>query len=149
MPKRALDILLVEDSPSDQLLTMEALRAAPFGRLIHIAKDGVEAMQFLRREQPFASVPTPDLVLLDLHLPRKSGKEVLDELRRDPALCTIPVVVLSTSQAAADVWASYELHANCYVAKPLELDEFRRVVGAIGNFWSSVVSLPRPPETGR
>jgi two-component system, chemotaxis family, response regulator Rcp1 len=149
LPQRALDILLVEDSPSDQLLTMEALRKAPFGRLIHIAKDGVEAMQFLRREEPFLSAPTPDLVLLDLHLPRKSGKEVLDELRRDPALCTIPVVVLSTSQAAADVWQSYELHANCYVAKPLELDEFRRVVGAIGSFWSSVVSLPRPPETSR
>jgi CheY-like chemotaxis protein len=142
MHGRPVEILLVEDSPGDVQLTIEALRDAKVSTHLHVATDGEEALAFLRREERFTDVPRPDLILLDLNIPKKSGHEVLEEIKSDPDLRRIPVVVLSTSDAEGDVLAAYDLNANCYVTKPVDLDRFWEVVRSIDQFWLSFVKLP-------
>lgn len=139
---RPIEILLVEDNPGDARLTREALREGKIRNHLHHTRDGVEALAFLRREGAFAAAPTPDIILLDLNLPRKDGREVLAELKEDPRLRLVPVVVLTTSEAEQDVLRTYELHANCYITKPVDLEQFISVVRSIDDFWLSVVRLP-------
>ena len=140
---RPAKILLVEDSPTDALLAQEALRGANISNNIHLVEDGEEALAFLHGEGPYAHAPRPDLILLDLNLPKKGGQEVLTEIKTDPALRDIPVVVLTTSQDAGDVSKAYDLHANCYITKPVDFLQFTEVVQAIAHFWFAVVTLPR------
>ena len=139
---RAIEILLVEDNPGDARLTQEALREGKIRNNLHHARDGVEALAFLRRQGEYAKAPIPDLVLLDLNLPRKDGREVLAEMKQDPQLRLIPVVVLTTSEAENDIVRSYELHANCYITKPVGLEQFIAIVREIESFWLAVVTLP-------
>ena len=141
-PFPLLDVLLVEDSPGDVALTVEALREARVETKLHVVRNGEDALSFLSREGAYAEAPKPDLVLLDLNLPRKSGREVLAEMKADERLRRIPVVILSTSTNEDDVAAAYDLAANCYVAKPVDLDEFVNVIRAIDDFWLSFVRLP-------
>ncbi len=143
-----VEILLVEDSPADVVITRDALAEARVINTIHVVEDGVEAMAFLRKQAPYGAAPRPDLILLDLNLPRKSGREVLAEIKADPSLKTIPVVVLTTSQAEEDVWKAYDLHANCYVVKPLDFAAFVHAVQSIRYFWFSVVALPADADHG-
>ena len=138
----AFEVLLVEDSPGDVRLTRKAFKDAKVHINLSVAPDGVEAMAFLRREGKHAGVPRPDLILLDLNLPRKSGREVLEEIKGDPTLMSIPVVVLTTSMSEQDVLRSYLLHVNCFITKPVDLDGFLKVVKSIDNFWLSVAELP-------
>lgn len=138
-----VEVLLVEDSPGDIRLTQEALRAAKVRNNLHVVMDGIEATSFLRREGKHGNAPRPDLILLDLNLPKKNGQEVLADIKLDPRLRTIPVVILTTSADEEDVLKSYQLHANCYVTKPVDLDQFLRVIRAIDNFWLTIVKLPR------
>jgi chemotaxis family two-component system response regulator Rcp1 len=140
-----IEILLVEDSPGDVRLTREALKDARMYINLHVASDGIEAMEFLNREGENADVPRPDLILLDLNLPRKDGRQVLEEIKHNPALMTIPIVVLTTSASEEDVLQSYRLHANCYISKPVDLDGFLKVIESIDNFWLSIVKLPHEP----
>ncbi len=140
--KSPVEILLVEDNPGDERLTREALREGKVYHNLHWVKDGVEAMAFLRRQGKYASVPRPDIVLLDLNLPKKDGREVLEEIKTDEDLKRIPVVVLTTSKAEEDVLRTYNLHANCYVTKPVDLEKFIVVVKSIDVFWLTVVTLP-------
>jgi CheY-like chemotaxis protein len=139
---RPIEILLVEDNPGDVRLTIEALKDSKVGNKLHVAKDGVEAMEFLRRTGEHAAAVRPDLILLDLNLPRMDGREVLSAIKSDPKLRTIPVVVLTTSRAEQDVLRSYELQANCYITKPVDLEQFITVVKSIEDFWFTVVTLP-------
>jgi two-component system, chemotaxis family, response regulator Rcp1 len=139
---RPIEILLVEDNPGDERLTREALKEGKVYSNLHWVKDGVEAMAFLRREGKHADAPRPDIVLLDLNLPRKDGREVLQDIKSDESLRRIPVVVLTTSKAEADVLRTYDLHANCYVTKPVDLEKFIVVVRSIDRFWLTVVTLP-------
>ena len=151
MPTRNLRVLLVEDNPADVRLTEEALRDSRLAATMSVARDGVEAIDYLRRsvadaagdESPPSKTEFPDLVLLDLNLPRKSGREVLREIKADERLSSIPVVVLSTSAASSDVAACYGLHANAYVTKPRDFDEFEATVARIGEFWGGVAARPR------
>ncbi len=138
-----IEILLVEDNPGDARLAAEALKENKVRNNLHQVRDGVEAMRFLRREAPYAGVPVPDLILLDLNLPRKDGREVLEEIKGDPELRLVPVVVLTTSAAERDLIKSYNLHANAYVIKPIDLDRFIEVVRAIESFWFTIVKLPQ------
>jgi CheY-like chemotaxis protein len=138
-----IEVLLVEDSPGDVRLTREALKDAKVHISLHVAADGIEAMAFLKREGLHAGVPRPDLILLDLNLPKKDGREVLKEIKESAELGSIPVVVLTTSAASEDVMSSYRLHANCYITKPVSLEGFLKVVQSIDNFWLSVVKLPK------
>lgn len=140
--KKMVDILLVEDNPGDARLAEEAMKEAKVRNKLYVVKDGVEAMAFLRREGPYAAMPRPDLILLDLNLPRKDGREVLAEIKQDPSLRRIPVVVLTTSQADEDVVKSYDLRVNCYIAKPVDLEQFMKVIKAIDDFWLTIVKLP-------
>jgi chemotaxis family two-component system response regulator Rcp1 len=140
---KPVDILLVEDSPTDVLLAQEALEQAALRNTLHVVSDGVEAMLFLRRMAPYTEAVRPDLILLDLNLPRKDGREVLEEIKSDPILKRIPVVVLTTSQAEEDILKAYGLHANCYVPKPVDFEQFTDVVRAIESFWFSVALLPK------
>ncbi len=140
--KSPVEILLVEDNPGDERLTREALREGKVYHNLHWVKDGVQAMEFLRRQGKYANVPRPDIVLLDLNLPRKDGREVLEEVKTDEDLKRIPVVVLTTSKAEEDVLRTYNLHANCYVTKPVDLEKFIVVVKSIDVFWLTVVTLP-------
>lgn len=137
-----IDILLVEDNPEDAALTIETLKTGRIRNQVAHVEDGVEAMNFLRRHAPYANAPRPDLILLDLQLPRKNGREVLIEVKEDRDLKRIPVVIMTTSTAEQDIFESYNLHANCYLTKPVELDEFIGVVRKIEDFWLSVVKLP-------
>jgi CheY-like chemotaxis protein len=137
-----IDILLVEDDPGDVLMTREAFEHHKIRNALHVVSDGVEALEFLRREGRFADVPRPGLILLDLNLPRKDGRELLAEVKQDPRLRTIPVVVLTTSEAEEDIVRSYDLHANAYVTKPVDFDKFVEVVRKIDDFWVTVVQLP-------
>jgi len=137
-----IDILMVEDNLGDARLTEEALKESKMFNRLHHAKDGVEAMEFLRKEGKYRDAPTPDIILLDLNLPRKDGREVLAELKAMPRLKNIPVVVLTTSDAEQDIVMSYNLHANCYITKPVDLDKFIEIVHGIENFWLSIVKLP-------
>ena len=139
---RPIEILLVEDNPGDVRLTIEALRDAKVHNRVNVAPDGVEAMAFLRQEGKHADAPRPDLILLDLNLPKKDGREVLAEIKADDRLKHIPVVILTTSRAEQDILKSYDLHANCYVTKPVDLDQFISVVRSIEDFWLTVVALP-------
>jgi CheY-like chemotaxis protein len=143
---KPIEILLVEDSPGDVLIAREALSEAKLLNDIHVAEDGVEAMDFLHKRGKFAAAPTPDLILLDLNLPRKSGREVLAEIKTDENLKFIPVIILTTSSAEEDILKSYNLYANCYVVKPVEFESFVQAVKSIENFWFSVVTLPSAKE---
>ncbi len=140
---QAIVILLVEDNPGDTRLVIEAMREAKLENYIHVVEDGIEAMQFLRREGRFGDAPRPDLILLDLNLPKKDGRAVLAEVKADPVLKRIPVVVLTTSQAEEDVLRAYDLHANCYITKPVDMEQFMKVVAQIDDFWVRVVTLPK------
>ena len=140
---RPIEILLVEDNPGDVRLTIEGLNEGKVRNNLHVARDGVEALAFLRREGELHDAVRPDLILLDLNLPRKDGREVLADIKSDPDLKTIPVVVLTTSRAEQDVLHSYQLQANCYITKPVDLEQFIMVVKSIEDFWLTVVTLPR------
>jgi two-component system response regulator len=139
---RQIEILLVEDSPADVLLTKEAFAHNKLVNTIHVAEDGIQAMEFLYKRGEYASVRHPDLILLDLNLPRKNGREVLAEIKADPELRKIPIVVLTTSSAEEDILKAYNLNANCYVVKPVGFDNFMRAMQSIRHFWFSVVTLP-------
>ena len=140
-----IEVLLVEDSPGDVRLTQEAFKDAKVHINLHVASDGAKAVMFLRREGEHSNAPRPDLILLDLNLPKKDGREVLAEIKGDPGLKSIPVVILTTSSSEADILRSYQLHANCYITKPVGLEGFLTVVKSIDSFWLSVVQLPREP----
>ena len=139
---RAVEILLVEDNPGDADLTREGLKEGKIQNNLNVVTDGEMAMAFLRRQGEFASAPRPDLILLDLNLPRKDGREVLAEVKSDPKLHSIPVVVLTTSQADEDIMHAYDLHVNCYIAKPVLFDQFVEIVQSIEAFWFAMVILP-------
>jgi len=142
MTTRPIEVLLVEDNPGDVRLTMEAMRESKVLVNLSVAPDGEEALAFLRKEGPHQKAARPDLILLDLNLPRKDGREVLADIKADAELRRIPVVVLTTSRAEEDILRTYNLHANCFITKPVDLDQFITVVGSIGEFWFSVVRLP-------
>src|ERR1700736_3315749 len=142
MDATPIEVLLVEDSPGDVRLTRDAFKDAKVHINLHVASDGAEAMDFLNCEGKYSNAPRPDLILLDLNLPKKDGREVLEEIKESPALKSIPVVVLTTSASDADILRSYRLHANCYITKPVGLDGFLEVVKSIDNFWLTVVKLP-------
>lgn len=142
LPTEVVDILLVEDNPTDVMMTREAFLHHKVLNPLHVAEDGVVAMEYLNRRGEFESVRLPGLIILDLNLPRKGGREVLEEIKAHPVLCTIPVVVLTTSQAEEDVLKSYGLHANCYITKPVDFPKFIDVVHTINDFWFGVVTLP-------
>lgn len=144
--RKLIEILLVEDNPGDVRLTIEALKDAKVHNNLHVAKDGVEAMSFLRREDGHTDAPRPDLILLDLNLPRKDGREVLEEIKGDTGLRRIPVVVLTTSEAERDILKAYNLHANCYITKPVSLEQFITVIKTIEDFWLEIVKLPPKGE---
>ncbi len=137
-----ISILLVEDNPGDVRLTMETLKRSKVRNSLNVAVDGVEALAFLRREGKFGEVPRPDLILLDLNLPKKDGREVLEEIKADEDLRRIPVVVLTTSQAEEDILRAYGFNANCFITKPVDLDQFVKVVHSIEDFWLTIVKLP-------
>ena len=139
---RPIEILLVEDNPGDVRLTLEVFKESKMHNNLSSVGDGVEALAFLRREGKYIQSPRPDLILLDLNLPKKDGREVLAEIKEDPDLRRIPVVVLTTSRAERDVARSYNLHANCYISKPIDLEQFVTVVRAIEDFWLTIVKLP-------
>jgi chemotaxis family two-component system response regulator Rcp1 len=143
-----MHVLLVEDSPGDVRLTQEAFRDANRSIKLHVATDGVEAMAFLRREGSHAGVPRPDIILLDLNLPRMDGREVLAHIKEDDSLKTIPTVILTTSDSEADIVKSYQLHANCYLSKPVRFEEFESLVASINDFWLTKVKLPRQNSNG-
>jgi two-component system, chemotaxis family, response regulator Rcp1 len=144
-----IDILLVEDSPADVLITREAFEEFRIVNTLHVVEDGVEALAFLNREGKYASAPQPDLILLDLNLPRKSGREVLTEIKENPRLRSIPVVILTTSPSEQDVLQAYEHHANCYIVKPVGFDNFVEAMKSIRQFWFSVVTLPPEAPNGQ
>ena len=149
MTVQPIQILLVEDSAADVRLTREALKEAKIVNTLHVVPDGVAAMDFLRKQGPYAASPRPDLILLDLNLPKMDGREVLAEVKKDEDLKRIPVVVLTTSQAEEDVVRTYNLHANAYVTKPVDLKQFLSVIRAIEEFWLAVVTLPPANGNGR
>jgi CheY-like chemotaxis protein len=142
---KTIEILLVEDNPGDVELVREALGEGKISNTLHVASDGVQAMEFLKQQGSHAGASCPDLVLLDLNLPRKNGREVLEEIKSDPRLRLVPVVVLTSSKAEEDILRSYDLHANCYVTKPVDLEQFLHVVRSIEDFWLTVVKLPCNP----
>jgi chemotaxis family two-component system response regulator Rcp1 len=143
-----IEVLLVEDSPGDVRLTQEVFRDANGSIHLHVASDGVEAMEFLRREGTHLNAPRPDLILLDLNLPRMDGREVLAQIKEDSRLKTIPTVILTTSVAEADIVKSYQLQANCYLSKPVQLDAFESLVKSINDFWLTKVKLPQRRPAG-
>lgn len=142
---RPVEILLVEDSPADVALTQEALQESKLRNNLHVVTDGEAALSFLRNTGPYAGKPRPDLILLDLNLPKKNGREVLSEIKSDPSLSMIPVVIMTVSQDERDILESYRLHANCYIRKPVKFEEFIKIVKSIESFWFTIVTLP--PKT--
>lgn len=138
----AVEILLVEDNPGDVRLTVEALKEGKVHNNLSVVADGVEALAFLRRGRKYADAPRPDLILLDLNLPKKDGREVLAEIKADENLKRIPVIVLTTSQAEEDIFKAYDLNGNCYIVKPVDLEQFMKVVKSIEGFWLTIVKLP-------
>lgn len=148
MNSQEIEILLVEDNPGDVRLTIEALTEAKVQNNLYVAKDGVEAMAFLRKEGEFADMVEPDLILLDLNLPRMDGREVLTEIKSDPLLKHIPVVILTTSTAEHDILETYNLHANCYITKPVDLGQFIKIVQSVESFWFTIVKLPPKIDHG-
>jgi two-component system response regulator len=141
---KSIEILLIEDNPGDADLAREALENSKVHNTLNVVQDGEAAMAFLRRKGQYASAPRPDLILLDLNLPKKDGREVLAEVKADADLKIIPVVILTTSKAEEDILKSYNLHANCYITKPIDLNQFVKVVHAIEEFWFTIVKLPPP-----
>lgn len=139
---RPIEILLVEDNPGDVRLTQEALKEGKVWNNLHVAVDGVDALEFLEKKGQHENAPKPDLILLDLNLPRKDGRELLADIKENPELRRIPVVILTTSRDEADVIKTYDLHANCYVTKPVDLEQFITVVRSVEDFWLTVVKLP-------
>ncbi|MBC7925893.1 MAG: response regulator [Bryobacteraceae bacterium] len=139
---RPVEVLLVEDNPGDVRLTQEALKDGKVTVNLTVASDGVEAIELLKRKGPFSGKTRPDLILLDLNLPRKNGREVLEEIKADEDLKRIPVIIMTTSKAEQDIYKAYNLNANCYITKPVDLDEFLNVVRSIENFWLTIVTLP-------
>jgi len=142
-----IEVLLVEDSVGDVRLTREAFKDARMHINLHVAVDGDDAMAFLKRERQYGDAPRPDLILLDLNLPKKDGRAVLKEIKESPTLAIIPVVILTTSASEEDILRTYQLHANCYITKPVDLEGFLKVVKSIDTFWLSVVKLPRDPNS--
>jgi CheY-like chemotaxis protein len=140
---KPIEILLVEDNPGDARLVVEAFREGKVHNRLHVVRDGVEAITFLRQEEKYAGAPRPDLLMLDLNLPKKDGREVLQEIKTDEHLRRIPVVVMTTSQADEDILKAYDLHANCYVTKPVDLDQFIHLVRSVEDFWLTIVKLPK------
>jgi chemotaxis family two-component system response regulator Rcp1 len=140
---RPIEILLIEDNPGDVDLTREMVEASKVRNVIRNVSDGVEAMAYLRREPPYSAAARPDLILLDLNIPKKDGRSVLSEMKQDADLKDIPVVVLTTSEAESDILRSYQLHANCYITKPVDLGKFTTIIRSIEDFWLTVVKLPR------
>jgi two-component system, chemotaxis family, response regulator Rcp1 len=147
--RAAIDVLLVEDSPGDVRLTQEALRDANRSICLHVAADGIDAIAFLRKQGEYTAAPRPDLILLDLNLPRMDGREVLAYIKADPHLKTIPTIILTTSDAERDVVESYKLQANCFLTKPVQLEAFESLVKSINDFWLTKATLPRLNESGR
>jgi len=139
---RTIEILLVDDNPGDIRLTQEALKESKVLNNMHTVEDGMEALEFLRKEGSFKDVITPDIILLDLNLPKRNGREVLSEIKNDDVLKKIPVVILTISRAEEDILKSYALHANCYITKPVDMDQFIKIVRSIENFWFTIVRLP-------
>ena len=139
---RPIEILLVDDNPGDIRLTQEALKESKVLNNMHTVEDGMEALEFLRKEGRFKDVITPDIILLDLNLPKRNGREVLSEIKNDDVLKKIPVVILTISRAEEDILKSYELHANCYITKPVDMDQFIKIVRSIEDFWFTIVRLP-------
>jgi len=137
-----VEILLVEDNEADIRLTRESIKEAKIRNILHVARDGEEAINYLYKKEDYKDAVTPDLILLDLNLPKKDGREVLEEIKSDEALSHIPVVILTTSEAEKDIVKSYKLHANCYVTKPMGIDQFVEVIKAIEDFWFTIVKLP-------
>lgn len=138
----AFEILLVEDNPGDVFLTQEAFREGQFEHRLSVAEDGEQALRFLRREGSYKNAPRPDLILMDLNLPKKDGREVLAEVKSDPGLKHIPVIVLTMSEADQDVTRAYKLHANCYLTKPIEMENFLKMIRSVEDFWLSIARLP-------
>jgi chemotaxis family two-component system response regulator Rcp1 len=143
---KVADILLVEDNPVDVMVAQDALTEAKMCNKVHIAEDGEEALDFLYRRGKYVDAPRPDLILLDLNLPKKSGTDVLAEIKQDPSLLDIPVVILTTSEAEKDVLTSYSLHANCFITKPVDMLQFTEVIKSIEDFWFTIVKLPVSEE---
>ena len=139
---RPIKILLVEDNEPDVVLTQEAFKEAKIANSLYVAEDGVEALEFLRKQGKFADVPRPDMILLDLNLPRKDGRAVLEEIKADPSLTSIPVVILTTSSDERDIIRAYTSHANCYIIKPVDFIQFMKIIKSIEGFWLTVVRLP-------
>ena len=141
-----VEILLVEDNPVDVMLTKEAFSSGRVLNNLHVAEDGEEAMEFLHKRGKFSSAPSPAIILLDLNLPRKDGREVLAEIKADPLLQHIPVIILTTSESEEDIQRSYELRANCFITKPVDMEQFTKAIECIGVFWFTLVELPSPPN---
>lgn len=148
MNKKEVKILLVEDNEGDIVLTLEALKEVKVSNILSVVRDGEEALQYLRKEGRFNNAETPDLILLDINLPKIDGKEVLEEIKRDELLMTIPVVILTTSDAEKDIQDSYSLHANCFITKPVDFEKFIEVVRMTNDFWISIVQLPKSETDG-
>lgn len=142
----AVEILLVEDNPVDVMLTKEAFDAGRVCNNLHVTEDGEEAMDFLYKRGKYTSAPSPDIVLLDLNLPKKDGREVLSEIKGHPSLKHIPVVILTTSEDPEDIWKSYDLQANCFITKPVDLEQFTKALECLGEFWFTLVRFPMPPK---
>lgn len=139
---RPVEILLIEDNPGDIRLTVEAFKESKIPNILNITEDGIEAIKYLKKKGKFKDKPFPDIIILDLNLPKKDGREVLAEIKEDKIIKHIPVVVFTTSQAEADIFKCYELHANCYISKPLNMIQFVKIVKSVENFWFSIVKLP-------
>lgn len=148
MKMQQVVILMAEDNPTDVMITQEGLASAKMSNPLFVVEDGVEALDFLRRRGKFADVPRPDLILLDLNMPKKGGMEVLNEIKQDENLKRIPVVILTTSKAEEDIVKAYGLHANCYISKPVDFDAFTKVIKSIQSFWFNVVTLPHEASYG-
>ncbi len=143
-----IEVLLVEDNPGDARLTKEALTEWDILNNLHVVEDGQKGLAFLRRQEPYEDAPRPDLIILDLNLPKITGRDLLEAIKEDGDLLTIPVVVLTTSQSDRDIRQAYDLHANCYITKPVDLDRFMEVIKSFGTFWFSTVTLPRGEQNG-
>ena len=142
-----VEILLVEDNPVDVMITKKAFSAGRVSNNLHVAEDGEEAMDFLYKRGKYSSAPSPEIILLDLNLPKKDGREILAEVKADPSLRRIPIVILTTSQDKEDIWRSYNLQANCFITKPVDMEQFTKALECLGEFWFSVVRLPIPVES--
>ena len=142
-----VEILLVEDNPVDVMITKKAFSAGSVSNNLHVAEDGEEAMDFLYKRGKYSSAPSPESILLDLNLPKKDGREILAEVKADPSLRRIPIVILTTSQDKEDIWRSYNLQANCFITKPVDMEQFTKALECLGEFWFSVVRLPIPVES--